>query len=82
MNNGDGTFSDRSEIFETANERWSTAAAFCDYDRDGWLDLFVVNYVDYFPGTQCDDGTAQLDYCGPNSFSGNDLAFVQKPRRP
>ena len=25
--------------------RWSTGAAFADYDSDGWLDLFVANYV-------------------------------------
>jgi hypothetical protein len=70
LNNGDGTFTDRSELFETANERWSTAAAFCDYDRDGFLDLFVVNYVDYYPGTQCEEGDLRIDYCGPNSFAG------------
>ena len=26
---------------------WSTSAGFFDYDADGWLDLFVVNYVEW-----------------------------------
>jgi hypothetical protein len=26
---------------------WSTSAGFFDYDGDGWLDLFVVNYVQW-----------------------------------
>jgi len=30
---------------------WSTSAAWVDVDRDGWLDLFVSNYVKWTPET-------------------------------
>src|SRR4029079_3884436 len=29
------------------NPRWAAPASFIDYDRDGWLDIVVGNYVDY-----------------------------------
>ncbi len=34
---------------EAGNERdqWSTSAGFCDLDGDGWLDLFVCNYLEW-----------------------------------
>jgi hypothetical protein len=51
-NNGDGTFADVSvKAGVTAGgslrRRWNTGCAFLDYDRDGWLDLFVANYIDF-----------------------------------
>jgi len=46
-NNGNGTFTDVTEKAGVGNEgRWGTSAAFGDYDNDGHLDLYVVNYVD------------------------------------
>lgn len=49
VNMGDGTFQESSGQWgvEGAEGDWSTAAAFFDYDRDGWLDLFVANYVQW-----------------------------------
>jgi hypothetical protein len=47
-NNGDGTFTDVSEKAGVSGKgTWSTGCAFVDYDRDGKLDLFVSNYVDF-----------------------------------
>jgi len=46
-NNGDGTFSDVTAKAGVGNPgRWGTSAAFGDYDNDGFLDLYVANYVD------------------------------------
>ena len=48
-NRGDGTFADVSAHSGVAGEesRFSTGCAFFDYDRDGDLDLYVANYVDF-----------------------------------
>jgi hypothetical protein len=47
-NNGDGTFTDVSDKAGVSGKgTWSTGCAFVDYDRDGKLDLFVSNYVDF-----------------------------------
>src|SRR5260370_291103 len=48
-NNGDGTFTDVSEKAKVAGngKAWGTGCAFVDYDRDGKLDLFIANYVDF-----------------------------------
>jgi hypothetical protein len=47
-NNRDGTFSDVTAKagLLNAHPRFGTGCTFLDYDRDGWLDLFVANYAD------------------------------------
>jgi enediyne biosynthesis protein E4 len=50
-NNGDGTFTDVTEkagLLHT-DHRWGSGCTFVDYDRDGRLDLFVANYLDFDP---------------------------------
>ena len=41
-----------------------------DYDRDGWLDLYVGNYVDYSTETEreCPSETGRLGYCVPQVY--------------
>jgi len=70
---GDGTFEDvtqRSGITATgtAPDDWSSSAVFCDVDRDGYLDLYVVRYVVFDPGVKCTDSAGRREYCGPDSF--------------
>ena len=42
----DGSFTDATEKAGLAGGRWSTSAAFLDYDRDGDLDLYVANNIE------------------------------------
>jgi hypothetical protein len=48
-NNGDGTFTDVTKEAGLWNEvpRWGAGCTFVDYNRDGYLDLFVSNYVQF-----------------------------------
>ncbi len=69
-NNGDGTFTDVSEKAGVAGKstRWNTGCAFVDYDRDGRLDLFVANYIDF------DLATAPVPESGPCLYKGSMVA--------
>jgi hypothetical protein len=64
-NNGDGTFTDVTEKAGLAQKsltpRWNTGCCFVDYDRDGHLDLFVANYVNFDPQAAPQPGDNQ--YC-------------------
>ena len=74
-NNRDGTFTDVTPTAGVANEgSWGTAAGWFDYDRDGYLDLLVTNYVQYdvdHPVSCGGNKPGYRAYCHPDSFSGS-----------
>jgi hypothetical protein len=68
-NDGNGKFTDvsRKAGITTGGgkiRRWNTGCAFVDYDKDGFLDLFVANYIDFDPRT------APLPETGPCLYRG------------
>ena len=70
-NNRDGTFTDVSAASGTGSaDTWGVSAAFFDADRDGWLDLFVGNYLIYTVAThiRCFRDSGQEDYCTPERY--------------
>ena len=53
-------------------EEWSTATAFADFDLDGDLDLWVVNYIDWSESIEPECYQQMLgkrDYCSPMHYS-------------
>jgi len=76
-NNGDGTFSDVTKEAGLASvPRWGTGCSFVDYNRDGHLDLFVSNYLEFDLAKAPSPGsTANCQFkgvsvnCGPRGFA-------------
>jgi hypothetical protein len=69
-NHGNGTFTDvtaRAGLTQSKT-RWNSGCAFLDYDKDGHLDLFVANYIDF------DIKTAPLPEAAGCSYKGIQVA--------
>ena len=70
QNNGDGTFTDVTEKAGVGGKnRLSTGCAFVDYDADGFLDLYVVNYVQF--STEANPACSRQGvrtYCTPEAL--------------
>lgn len=72
-NNGDGTFADVTASAGVSDNFWSSSAGFFDYDRDGDLDLYVANYLEYEAKNNPYCGFKQPGYrmyCAPTVFDG------------
>jgi enediyne biosynthesis protein E4 len=70
-NRGDGTFEDITAKARVDDPRWTTSAAFIDYDRDGDQDLFLANYVAFTKAGNkvCTDHAGARDYCPPGAYA-------------
>jgi len=77
-NNGDGTFTDvtaQAGLLHSGN-RFGTGCTLLDYNRDGYLDLFVANYVEFdlatAPRPNIHVATCSYQgvavYCGPRGL--------------
>jgi hypothetical protein len=77
-NNGDGTFTDvtaKAGLLHPKT-RYSTGCTFLDYNRDGLLDLFVSNYLEFDMATAAKPSLAVPHcnyegiptYCGPGGL--------------
>jgi hypothetical protein len=73
-NNGNGTFTDVTAKAGVADEGgWSTSAGWFDYDKDGWLDLVVTNYIEWTPKNNIWCGEHRpgyRSYCHPGNYKG------------
>ena len=66
VNQGDGTFKEEGQARGLAVVDASVMGAFCDYDRDGWLDVYVqTNLLDAVKAP-----TGQKDYLYRNRGDG------------
>jgi hypothetical protein len=72
-NTGKGTFIDATKASGLNGRRaLSTSAIWFDFDRDGFLDLFVCNYVKWSPETDipCSIDGKHKSYCTPEAYRG------------
>jgi enediyne biosynthesis protein E4 len=69
-NHGDGKFTDVTAKAGLTQKRmrWNSGCAFLDYDKDGHLDLFVANYIDF------DIKTAPLPEAAGCAYKGMQVA--------
>ena len=73
-NNGDGTFTDVTAKAGVGDQgQWSTSAGWFDYDKDGYLDLLLCNYIDWSPKNNFYCGEHRPGYrayCHPDNYRG------------
>jgi enediyne biosynthesis protein E4 len=76
-NKGDGTFQDVTDRAGVKNAgRWGASAAWFDYDRDGYLDLLVTNYVEFsFDHPKKCEVNGMRSYCEQKAYNGMPLTL-------
>jgi hypothetical protein len=68
-NEGNGRFADVTARAGIRTRAFAVSAAWLDYDRDGLVDLFIGNYVQWSPETEVVCGLQGVrGYCGPDAY--------------
>ena len=89
-NLGNGTFRDETKARGLAlpMRRWGTGCSFLDYDRDGDLDLFVANYLEFDPVLAPRPGKSSHCmwkgfpvFCGPRGLPPETMSLYQNDGR-
>lgn len=78
--NDEQQFIDVTEAVGLAGHaNWSTTAMFFDADKDGWLDLYVGNYVSWSPEKDifCSLDGENKSYCSPQQYDGEPAFFYK-----
>ena len=71
MRNAGGKFTDVTAQAGIRNTTFAVSAAWLDYDKDGLLDLFIGNYVQWSPAVETQVRCTQngvRGYCGPDAY--------------
>jgi hypothetical protein len=85
-NQGNGTFQDETQSrgLVSPKTRWSSGCAFVDFNRDGFLDLVVVHYIEFDPAKTPHPGEkSQCEWkglpviCGPRGLPGETISLFQ-----
>ena len=81
-NNGNGTFTDVTQEAGLLNskpgeELWSTSATWLDYDRDGFLDLYVAHFAISDAVAPCTDKDGKPEYCADQDAGDDRHALSQ-----
>ena len=73
INNGNGSFSDRSETYNITEPTFSSSASFGDVNGDGYADLYITNYFKNFEGDLDEFGGPNRD---DSTLPGRDLFYI------
>lgn len=78
INNGDGTFTESASLYGLDFEGYSTQAYFFDYDKDGDLDMYLVNHAVHtaLNHSRADNKNKRVSKIGDVLFKNDNGKFV------